>query len=107
MCIFFNVVRKLKKSEYGGLYGVTPNFIHEKCQCGCESSSDVHSVGSWRPYLSLSAHSVVGVVFTISSMPGPVKLFTEMSSLKFLNQAGQLSPGFMAMLGRDRPLRTG
>lgn len=64
------------------------------------------SVGSWRPYLSLSVHSVVGVVFAVSSMPGPVKLFTEMSSLKFLNQAGQLSPGFMAMLGRDRPLRT-
>lgn len=105
MCIFFNVVRKLKKSEYSGLHGVNPNFIHEKCQCGCESSSDVHSVGLWQPCLSLCVRSVVGVVFAVSSRPGPVKPCTEMISLKFLNQDGQWSPRFMAMLGRDRPLR--
>lgn len=60
-----------------------------------------------RPYLSGSVLSVVWVVFAVSSVPGPVKPFTALSSLKFLSQAGQLSPGFMAMLGRDRPLGTG
>lgn len=65
------------------------------------AGSDVHSVGPWAA-LSVSLCAFSGCVCCLLH----ARPFTEKSSLKFLNQPGQLSPGFMAMLGRDRPLGT-
>lgn len=87
-----NVVRKQKKSEYGGICGRHgPDFVNGDRQCGCErerACSNVYSVG----------------LRGLPSMSEDVKTLDDLTETL---QPGwpALPPGFfMFALGRQRPL---